>query len=731
MSKSKPSRAFRKASKNPLIDFPDIPNGAPPLDAAKPAHYLPAFKAAIRESQEVIDEIKNTRGTPTFENTIAPLRFSLIGEKKVIGEKFTRVMSVFYNLSVAEAGPEFEKAEKKVEAMTTQFVDNVLMDDKLFKRIKAVYDKVDKSGLSAEQKAVVVETYNIFARNGALLSDKPGKGGSPSPKEQLREVNQNLAGLYAKFGNNAKNATAEYRKVITDESELDGIPDRLKAVYKDNAKKAKLGDNTWVITLAPPPTEVLEYGKNRALRAEIAGALKSRAFGGKYDNRQVVMDIVKERHKKAQLMGYDTFADYMLDDKMAKTKEAVNAFLEENLAAYRPAAEVFLEKVKDYAVKDYKKETGKALDFQASDLAYYARKMKEELFQIDIEKEVKPYFRLENVVEGLHLHVKKMFNADVEEAPKDKYPVFDPDVKAYEIKRDGKLIGVFYADYFARDGVKKDGAWMEIFRNRGLDENGENLPAIVINCCNFQKPPAGEPCLLSLRDATTVFHEFGHALHALLSKGDYQMLTGYRVKQDAVETNSQLQENWVWEEDVLATFARNDKGEVISPAVVKKLRDMENFDAGLAGLRQTFFGLLDMKWHGTDPAKLKSVEAVEDEMNTRAGLFERIGAQSTAFSHLFKSDEYAAGYYGYKWSEVLEADIFSAFRKLGIYNKEMCQKLEDTIYAQGGQRDYMALFVDLMGRKPDPSALFTREGIEAPGKTPANANAPQDKRKLA
>lgn len=698
---------------NPLLDWSSYPNGAPPLASVKPEDYMPAFIAAIAESRQNIEDIKANRNAPTFDNTIRPLHFSLTGEKKNFGAQYTRVMGVFHNMAVSEAGDDFRAVQTAVESLAAGFVDDVLLDRKLFERIKDVYDNRKTAGLTAEQIATVEETYSNFTRNGALLPDTSPDGGE-SPAQKLRDVNQRLTTLYSTFGDNLVKATASYKKIITDEKDLDGVPERAKASYAAAAKQAGLPEGQFLIGLQPPPGEIVAYATNRALREEISAAMKNVAFGGAYDNSQVVMDIVAARHEKAQLLGYPTFAAYMLADKMARDEKTVDDFLQKNLDAYKPAAEAYLQKVKDYAVK-----TDGITDFKSSDFGYYARKLKEDTFKFDME-EVRPYFKLENVFDGVAKHAEKLFGVTLTEV-KGKYEVYHPDVKAYEVKnKSGELVGVFYADYFARPGSKKGGAWMEIFRNRGIDDTGENRVPIVINNMNLQKPPEGKPALLSMGEATTLFHEFGHALHGLLSVGENPMVTGYRTKQDAVEMQSQLQENWVWEAEVLKTFAfHNETGEVIPPALVQKVRDYENFDAGFRGLRQTYFGMLDMKWHSTDPAQLKSVAAVEDEISNLASLFPREGAMSTGFHHLFGSDEYAAGYYGYKWAEAMAQDIYTVFQKKGIYDQGTADLVKNTFYAQGGIRHPADMFVEVVGRPLDTAALFRSEGLEPPA---ANSN---------
>ncbi len=697
------SKPAADLSANPLVNGPKLPYGAPPLDVIKPEHYLPAVEFYIAEARQQVEDIKNNRAPANFKNTIEALELS--------GHNFNRVTTIFGNVIGNNGNDELRGLEKQIDLLAVQFGSDVMMDAKLFSRIKEVYDQRDSLSLQPEQKMLLTETYKNFVRSGALLDD--------AQKLELRAVNEKLSDLGTNFRNNVLLATSEYEKVIDNEADLKGLPDRVKAQYKEAAEEKGL-TGKWLIKLSPPPVDIAEYSENRALREEIYRARGNVAFGGKYDNRPVVLDIVEQREKKAKLLGFDTYAGFVLDNRMAKTPETVNEFLQKNEEVYRPAAAEFLKKVQDYA-----KKTDGLTDLQPWDLAIYSRKLKEETFSMNLE-ELRPYFNLENVMDGLRKHAEKLFNIEMTET-KDKYPVYHPDVKVYEIKdkASGEMIGLFYGDYYARAGAKNNGAWMNTFRNRGLNEQGENEFSIVTNTCNFPKPTKDNPTLLSLDEVRTVFHEFGHGLHALLAKGDYGSLTGTNVKWDFVELPSQLQENWAQQKEVLDTFARHPKtGLPLDPATIQKIHDMENFDSAYSGLRQTFLGKLDMKWHSTKREDIQSVEKLEDGIVSSTWLFPRVaGTQSTSFGHLF-SGGYAAGYYSYKWAEALEADVFGEFQKKGLYDKDSAERLRNTIYSQGGTTDPEALFVSMMGRKLDPDALFRREGL-LEDKKPVNNNAPK------
>ncbi len=685
---------------NPLLNPPELPHGAPPLDQIRTEHFLPAFRAAMAEAKQQIADIKNNRAKPTFENTVEALELS--------GQNLSRISAVFDNFSGGNSSQELRAIETEISVEGVKHSNDIWMDADLFARVKAVYDDRASLKLSPEQKVLLNETYKGFVRSGALLDD--GK------KAELRAADEKLAELGTTFRNNTLNATASYQKTVDNEDELKGLPERVKAMYKHNAVEAGQPDK-WIIKLSPPPIDISEYAENRALREEIYKARCDIAFGGPYDNRQVVLDMVAQRQKKAELLGYGDFASFVLSERMAKDSKTVLDFLEKNRSVYQPAAEEFLQKVQDYAQK-----TDGLAEVKPWDLSYYARKLKEETFQVNLE-DVRPYFDLERVLDGLRKHAEKLFNIELTET-KGKYPVYNGDIKVYEVtdKKTGEMIGLFYADYYARPGEKRNGAWMSTFRNRGLSDTGENEFSIVTNTCNFAKPTPGHPTLLSLDEVRTVFHEFGHGLHALLANGDYRSLTGTNVKWDFVELPSQLQENWAKQKDVLDTFAKHPvTGEPLPPALIKKIHEMDNFDAGYMGLRQTFFGLLDMKWHTIDPKTIKSVEDLEDGVIKQSWLFPReAGTQSTAFGHLFGGG-YAAGYYSYKWAEALEADVFSKFEAKGLYDRDTADRLRATIYSRGGTEDPEKIFEDMMGRKLDATALFRREGLLPP----ANDDAPQ------
>lgn len=677
------------ANDNPLLSPSPLPHGAPPLDKVRTEHFLPALKAAIATARANVAHIRDNTDAPTFENTIEALEFS--------NHNLSRVSLIFSSISGANSNDEIRAMESEFEVEGVKFGNDVMMDAALFARVKTVYDGRAKLNLTGEQAELLEQTYKGFIRNGALLD-------APDQKE-FRVLSEKLSELGTKFENNTVEATQAYKKVIDDEKDLAGLPWRVKNVYKDKAEKAGL-KGKWLILMSPPPMDIFEYSENRALREEIYRARTTLAYDGQYDNRPIVLEMVKLRQRKAELLGYPNYAAFILEERMAKTPHAVMTFLEDNRKVYRPAAEEFLQQIRDFALK-----TDGLIDLKPWDSAFYRQKLQKETFDFDPE-ELRPYLDLEKVLDGVRIHAEKLFNISLTET-KGKYPVYDADVKVYEVtdKKTGEMIGLFYADYYARLGAKRNGAWMSTFRNRGL-ENGENKFAFVTNTCNFEKPTADQPTLLSMDEVRTVFHEFGHGLHALLAQGDYSSLNGTNVKWDFVELPSQVQENWAKEKEVLDSFTAHHKtGAPLPPELIKKLNDVETFGSGFDGLRQTFMALLDMTWHTTDPATIKSVEDIEDAVIAQAALFPReSGAISTSFGHLFAGG-YAAGYYSYKWAEVLEADIFEEFKKKGLYDQKTAERLRDTVYSKGGTVDPMELFKSMMGREPDPNALYRREGL--------------------
>jgi peptidyl-dipeptidase Dcp len=701
---SKPARA----ADNPLLSTTYLPYKALPFATVKIEHFEPAFIEALRQHKKELHAISANPDAPTFANTIEALEFA--------GELLSRVSGTFGALASAKGNQQLRDLQQKMQPAFAAHSAELINDKRLFARIKAVYDAKDTLTLDAEQKVLLEKTYRSFANNGANLP--------LAQQQRLQDINLKLSQLTTAFGNNITMSTMAWSKTITDETELDGVPDRVKQAFAHDAKKRGLPAGSFVITLGQKSAEVLAHAKNRALREEVFKAQNAVAYGGEYDNTGNILEIVKLRHEKAQIMGHNTYADMILQGRMAQTSKTVEDFLARNLTVYKDAAKAEGQKVKDLAAADG------ITDYKPWDGAYYSRKLQERDYNLDTE-ELRPYFELNRVLDGLFDHAGKLFNIGFTAAD-GKYPVYADDMRVFEVydKKDGGLIGVFYTDYYERPGEKRPGAWMNAFRNAGLDASGTMHVPHVINVCNYAKPAPGAPTLLSLNDVTTLYHEFGHGLHGLLGRGKYPSLTGTNVQWDFVELPSQLQENWVMEKRVLDNFAVHyQTGAKMPKALIDKARAADKFGVAGMGLRQTWLGMLDMAWNNADPATIKNVEELEERIGTLTGTFNKaanFGAMSTRFSHIF-SGGYAAGYYSYKWAEVLEADIFETKFKGKLYNRQNADELRSKIYAAGGTRLPMDLFVDYMGRKPDPDALFRREGLlpaKAAPAIPANANKP-------
>lgn len=701
----RPECEMHESPDNPLLKPSGLPHDAPPFSDIKPEHFLPAISAAVAGAKKGVEAIKHNPAPPTFQNTVEALEFA---ENPLL-----RVFDLFEALGTVNSNDAMMAIDPAITGAMTAYESDVWTDDVLFARVKAVYDMQDQLPLDDEQKALLKTTYREFVSSGALL-DEAGK-------DELRDIDREIAECAADFQNNIVRSIGAYKKIIDDEGDLAGLPDRVKDGYREAAEQNGY-PGKWLIELSPPPNDIFLYSDNRALREEIHQAFNGLAYGGKHDNRGVLLNLVRLRHRRAQILGYQNHAECVLEERMVKNPETVMDFLEKLGSIYKPAAEKHLQQVRDFAYK----ADGLA-DFQQWDFKYYNRKLQEKLFKLDLE-ELRAYFDLEKVLAGLWLHAENLFNVTVKETP-GKYPVYHPDVKVYEVtdKKTGEMLGVFYTDYYARPGEKNNGAWMEAFRERGIAD-GEDKCAIIINVCDFAKPAAGQPTLLSLEDVRTVFHEFGHGLHALLARGKYPSQNGTNVQRDYLELPSQLQENWAREEGVLSSFAvHHSTGEPLPPDLLKTALDLEKFNAAHTGMYMTFLSLLDMKWYTTDPDAITSLEDLEDSVTAEHYLFSRLsGSISTSFDHL---EDYAAGFYSYKWDEMLDAQVFEKFRENGLYDPETAQCLRDIIYATGNNFDPLEIFKAMCGQDPDTAALLRREGLlpekkdEPVKKPPLNDNA--------
>lgn len=681
---------------NPLLlPFQTVHETAPfPLITNE--HYLPAITEGMTAGRKEVDAIANNEAVPTFANTIVALERS--------GDLLSRVASVLFNLNAAETSPELQAIVKEVSPMLTEYGNDITLNDTLFARIKHVYDERESLQLDAESDMLLDKAYKRFARNGANLNE--------ADKTKLRAIDKELAQRSLQFGENVLNETNEYVMTVTEESDLSGLPDFAKEAARKVAGEKNL--TGWAFTLqAPSYGPFMQYADNRALRETLYRAYNGRGFqGDKNDNQEHIRRIIQLRYERANLLGYKTHADFVLEESMAGSSQTVNSFLDELVQHARPAAERQLDELTDFA-----KVNGFIGDrLEQWDYSYYAEKLKKQQLDLDDET-LRPYFKLENVLEGVFAVANKLYGITFHE--NDTIPVYNPEVKAYEVfDQNGAFLAVFYGDYFPRPG-KRSGAWMNDVQGQKI-VNGVNLRPHIVNVCNFTRPVSlspteTRPSLLTFYEVTTLFHEFGHALHGMLANGQYESLSGTNVPRDFVELPSQMMENWCYTPDALNLFARHyQTGDVLPQALVDKIRASQNFMAGIANLRQLRFGLTDMYYHDRQPTE-ESVTDVEGHADARVNLFPQVPgtAFSTSFSHIFAGG-YAAGYYSYKWSEVLDADAFEYFQENGgLAAHDVARKFRQNVLERGGSEKPMALYKKFRGREPSPQAMLRRSGLVA------------------
>jgi peptidyl-dipeptidase Dcp len=673
---------------NPLLSQSDVKNQAPDFASIKEEHFMPAIKSAIEEAKNNIEKIKNNSETPTFENVIETL--------EIASERLGVVTSVFYNQLSAAGSDALHSLAEEIGPITAAFSSDVMLDETLFKKIKTVYDKKETLSLNKEQETLLEETYQGFVRGGALLETED--------KESLKQINQDLSILGPTFMNNVTKSSESFELIIKDEKDLAGLPESAIESAAHAAKQKNYQDS-WLFTLEYPSFgPFMQYADNRELREKIWRAFSNRAYEDEYDNCETILKTINLKNQRAKLLGYKDHASYVLERRMAKSPEEVHSFLNKLKYAYKPEALKDLKKLQDFA-----QSSGFSEDLMPWDIGYFSEKLKEELFKFSSE-DLRPYFQLSNVLSGCFEHFSKLFDLKFEENT--DYPVWHDDVKAYDVFEisSNRFIGTLYGDFHPRIG-KKDGAWKTSYRDQGIFLGNIERPVVAI-VCNFTKPTNEKPSLLTHGEVQTLFHEMGHAIHALLSDITYSSLAGTNVKWDFVELPSQLQENWTFQKETLDLFAQHyETGEKIPEELIKKLNDAKNFMVAWAGLRQINFGLLDMAWHSTDPNDISNVAEFEDEITADTSLFPRYGGPfSTAFSHLFAGG-YSAGYYSYKWAEVLDADAFELFQDNGLYNQDAAQKYKEEVLSKGGSEHPSILYENFRGRGPDPNALLRREGL--------------------
>jgi len=680
---------------NPLLQDFDTPFETAPFSKIEEAHFESAFAKAISLAQADIDTITGTDQPATFTNTIEALDKS--------GDKLGRISSIFFNLNSAETNDEIQRIAREVSPLLSKFGNDVTLNKELFDRVKTVYEQRESLSLDPEQMTLLEKQYKRFSRNGANLPE--------NKKDRLREIDTELAQLSLSFGENVLAATQEFELHITDKEQLAGLPETaLEAATEEAKSRDKEG---YVFTLDYPSyIPFMTYADNRKLREQMSKAFGARAYEGKHSNQDNVLKIANLRFERANLLGYKTHAHFVLEERMAMSPKKVKKFSQDLLKKAKPAAKKEYDELTDFAVEYLRDNHLHPIDeLEKWDAAYFAEKLKKSHFNLDDEL-LKPYFKLENVIHGAFEVAHRLYGLTFEKV--DNIDVYHKDVMTYEVKNeDGTLNSIFYADFFPRKG-KRNGAWMTSFKDQYM-EGGVNSRPHISNVCNFTKPTATKPSLLTFNEVTTLFHEFGHALHGMLANTTYRSLSGTSVFWDFVELPSQILENWCYEKEALELFARHYKTDEVIPAeYIEKIKQAANFHEGLQTLRQLSFGMLDMSWHGIDPTEIDDVKAHEMETFDQTDLYPDVesSCMSTAFAHIFQGG-YSAGYYSYKWAEVLDADAFELFKEKGIFNREIGTSFKENVLSKGGTENPMLLYTRFRGSEPKIDALLKRAGLVA------------------
>lgn len=677
---------------NPLLEQPNTPFGVPAFDKVKIEHYLPAFEEAIRQNKAEIDAIVNNEDAPTFENTIVALDRS--------GLLLDRVTGVFFNVLEADGNDEMNVIAEQVSPMLSELSDGIILNDALFQRVKAVYDEREQLGLNAEQMRLVTQTYKAFADNGANLPE--------DKKERLKEINQELSLLSLKFGNNvvAETNSDDVKRFITDEALLAGLPESAKAAAAEEAEAAG-HPGEWLFTPKRTSfTPVLQYCENRELRKQLLMDYTTRGnHDNENDNKAVIIREMELRIERAKLFGYDNPADYILADCMAKNHQTVDAFL---ASVWAPSLEAAKREAAELQALLEQDLPGEKL--QPWDWWFYAEKLRKAKYDLD-EEELKPYFELNNVRKGAFGVATKLYGLQFEKL--ENMPVYNPEVEVFKVtEADGSLVGILYTDYFPRAG-KRPGAWMNNILPQYIDAEGVDHRPVIINVGNFNKPTAGNPSLLSMDDVETLFHEFGHALHGLLSKAHYKSLSGTNTPRDFVELPSQFMENYAYEPEVLKTYAFHyETGEVIPDELIEKINKASAFNQGFVTTELLSASILDMDFHELTSAEGLDVNAFEAESLKKMGMIDEIIVRyrPTFYNHIFTTG-YEAGYYSYTWSAVLDADAFAAFKETGdLFEAETAKRFRHLL-EQGGTRDAQELYLEFRGKEADPKYLLIRKGF--------------------
>lgn len=686
---------------NPLLTDSTLPYGAPQFDKIKTEHYLPAFEQAITEAKAEIDAIVNNPDAPTFENTIAALDEA--------GGRLNDAAGIFYNLMEADTNDQMQGIAEKVSPMMTEYSMYVSLNEPLFARVKAVHESAE--GLEPDQARLLEKTWKSFVRSGANLGAED--------KETYSKLSEQLSLLTLQYGKNVLAATNAFTLNLTDEADLEGLPDFVREAAVETAKSKEM--EGWAFDLsAPSYGAFMKYSTRRDLRQKMWMAYNTRATEGENSNIELCRQIAELRLKIANILGYETYADYALEERMAKNPQTVNEFIQKLLEPSLPAAKAEVKELYEYARANGFEDS----EIQPWDFGFWSEKLKDARYSIN-DEQLKPYFRLESCIDAAFGLAGKLYGLTFEE--RKDIPVYHPDVKVYDVKdADGVHKALFYADFFPR-ASKRGGAWMTEFRGQSIVNGVEKRPFISL-VTNFTKPTAGKPALLTHDELTTLLHEFGHSLHGILAEGRYSSLTGTNVSRDFVELPSQIMENWAFEPEFLDTFARHfETGEALPDTLINKIVEAKNYNAAYAQVRQLQFGILDMAWHtlkgGSESGHFDRLSDLKTMQELGTIAFEKAALKSsnvipsipqacisTSFSHIF-SGGYSAGYYSYKWSEVLEADAFSLFKEKGIFSTEVSHSFRDNILSKGCSEDEDVLYRRFRGHDPEPEALLEKLGI--------------------
>lgn len=674
---------------NPLLTESPLPYGAPQFDKIRTEHYLPAFKEGIAEAKADIDAITSNPDAPTFANTIEALEFA--------GEKLGDVSSIFYNLLEAESSPEMQAVAEQISPMMTEYSMYVSLNDKLFQRIKDLWNRRDSLGLEPDQYKLLDDTYKSFARNGANLS--------PEDKQTYSKYQEELSLLSLKFSSNLLASTNAYKMNLTDEADLEGLPQYVRDMGAAAAREN--GQQGWTFDLSYPSySAFIKFSARPELRKQIYLAYNSIAYGGEFDNSEICLQLADLRLKTARLLGYETYADYMVEDRMAGSVENVDKLLDALLEPSLPAARKEVARIYDYARENGYTES----ELQPWDFSYWSEKYKAANYSLS-DEQLKPYFRLEDCIDAVFGLATRLYGLQFN--LRTDIPGYNKDVKVYDVcDADGRHLALFYADFFPR-ASKRSGAWMTSFRGQSIKDGVERRPLVSI-VTNFSKPTENAPSLLTHYELTTFLHEFGHSLQGMMAEGRYPSQTGTNVAWDFVELPSQIMENWAYEPEYLKPFAKHyETGEEIHDELIEKISESKNYNVAYSQVRQLQFGILDMAWHDTATPLKGSVRDIE--LNATRDVQVLPTAEGTcmspSFSHIFAGG-YSAGYYSYKWAEVLAADAWSLFKEKGIFNTEVATSFRENVLSKGSTEPEAVLYRNFRGHDPQPEALLRAQGIE-------------------